>query len=73
MSPHHPDSEDGIEQATVERFVSMGYDTANLYHETFRDTEPSPQPFPKGRGKSSRIRITGEGLIFQDCLGGRGN
>ena len=35
MTTHHPDSEDAIEQATVERFVSMGYITANLYHETF--------------------------------------
>ncbi|MEI6217689.1 MAG: type I restriction endonuclease subunit R [bacterium] len=35
MVQHHPDSEDALEKATIERFVSMGYSTANLYNETF--------------------------------------
>jgi len=35
MKPRHPDSEDALEAATVQRFVSMGYQTANLYQETF--------------------------------------
>lgn len=48
MTPRHPDSEDALEKATIERFVSMGYNTANLYHEVFRDIEPSPGPLPKG-------------------------
>ncbi|MCX7003142.1 MAG: type I restriction endonuclease subunit R [bacterium] len=35
MSPHHPDTEAALEAAAVERFVALGYATANLYHETF--------------------------------------
>jgi len=35
VSPQHPDSEDALEKATVERFAKMGFETANLYHETF--------------------------------------
>jgi len=35
MSPSQHDSENALEEATIERFVSMGYATANLYHETY--------------------------------------
>jgi len=35
VTPHHPDTEAALEEATVERLASMGYETANLYHETF--------------------------------------
>ncbi len=30
-----PDSEDALEQAIIEVFLSLGYEHANLYHETF--------------------------------------
>ena len=54
MSPSHPDSEEALEEATVSRFRSMGYAVANLYHETFRDTEPSPPaPLPKVEGSKN--------------------
>jgi len=35
MSPNHPDTEAALEEATVTRFRSMGYEVANLYNETF--------------------------------------
>ena len=35
MSPTHPDTEAALEEATVSRFRSMGYEVANLYNETF--------------------------------------
>ena len=49
MSPHHPDSEDAIEKATIQRFKAMGFATANLYHETFREDELPLSPIPSGK------------------------
>jgi type I restriction enzyme R subunit len=49
MSPTHPDSEDAIEKATIERFKAMGFTTANLYHETFREDELPLSPIPSGK------------------------
>jgi len=49
MTPVHPDSENALEQATIERFVAMGFEAANLYHETFGEN-PS-----HGRETSSEV------------------
>ena len=49
MSPSHPDSEEALEAATVERFKAMGYEVANLYHETFGKTNSH------GREASSEV------------------
>ena len=49
MSPTHPDSEDALEQATLERFASMGYETANLYNEVFGENSSH------GREASSEV------------------
>ena len=49
MSPSHPDSEEALEAATVERFEAMGYEVANLYHETFGKTNSH------GREASSEV------------------
>lgn len=35
MSPHHPDAEDALEQATVSLLGELGWETINAYHETF--------------------------------------
>ena len=55
MVPVNPDSEDALEQATLERFVAMGYETANLFYETFGDN-------------SSHGRETSSDVIFRPRL-----
>jgi len=55
MSPINPDSEDALEQATIKRFVAMGYETANLFGETFGE-------------HSSHGRETSSDVIFRPRL-----
>ena len=33
MTPHHPDSEEALEQTTMGLFAELGWETANCYHE----------------------------------------
>ena len=49
MIPSHADSENALERATVQRFVSTGYEAANLYHETFGENNSH------GRETSSEV------------------
>jgi type I restriction enzyme R subunit len=35
MTAHHPDAEDALEQATVELFAELGWETINAYSEAF--------------------------------------
>lgn len=52
MTPNHPDTEAALEEATVSRFRSMGYEVANLYHETFGSNNSH------GREASSEVVFT---------------
>jgi len=52
MSPNHPDTEAALEEATVSRFFSMGYEVANLYNETFGPNNSH------GREASSEVVFT---------------
>jgi type I restriction enzyme R subunit len=62
MPINHPDSEDAIEKATVERLVSMGYKTANLYNEAFgvhnsHGRETSSEVIFKPRLKAALVKL----------------